>query len=260
VGTSDAGSSTRPMMKALVLFALAVSAIRATPIDATPTVQYAGGRLTVDLRDADLGDVLGEVARQARLEVHGTVTAQRVSVRLEAVPLVDALPRLLKGQSFALTYDATGGVKGVRFLGSSTALWPVPVPETTASTPDVEQSGWLAASARPVQVGGLLASALGAEETNFSTIMGVALQSGDERLRADALRVGLRVLDAEPELRADVLRTLDGLDDESLVAWLTEVARDNAEEVARRTARMARSRPLRQRAKAVERLLRSSSP
>src|SRR6185436_9122288 len=112
--------------------------------------------------------------------------------RLEAVPLVDALPRLLKGQSFALTYDATGGLKGVRFLGSSTALWPVPVPETTASTPDVERSDLLAAaSARPVQVDGLLASALGAEETNFSTIVAVAMQSGDERLRADALRVGL---------------------------------------------------------------------
>jgi hypothetical protein len=248
------------MMKALVLFALAVAALRATPIDATPAVLYADGRLTVDLRDADLGDVLGEVARQARLEVRGTLTAERVSVRLEAVPLVDALPRLLKGQSFALTYDAAGGLKGVRFLGSSTALSPVPVPATTASTPEVEQSGSLATSNPTVKVGGLLASALGAEETNFSTIVGVALQSGDERLRADALRVGLRVLDAEPELRADVLRTLDGLDDEALAAWLTEVARDNAEEVARRTARMARSRPLRRRAKAVERLLRSSSP
>src|SRR6185295_6444063 len=115
---------------------------------------------------------------------------------------------LLQGQSFALTYDRAGGLKGVRFLGSSTALWWIPVPETTASTPEVEQSGWLAASHRPVQVSGLLASALGAEVADFSTIMGVALMSGDERLRADALRVGLRVLDAEPEIRAEVLRTL----------------------------------------------------
>jgi hypothetical protein len=244
------------MMKALFVLALAVAALRATPIDATPAVQYADGRLTVDLRDADLADVLGEVARQARLEVHGTLTAQRLSVRLEAVPLVDALPRLLQGQSFALTYDRAGGLKGVRFLGSSTAPWWVPVPETTASTPEVEQSGALAASHRPVQVSGLLASALGAEVADFSTIMGVALRSGDERLRADALQVGLRVLDAEPELRAEVQRTLDRLDDASLAAWLTEVARDHAEEVARRTARLARSRPLRRRARAVGRLLR----
>jgi hypothetical protein len=258
VEISDAGSSTRPVMKALVLFALAVAALRVTPIDATPTVQYADGRLTADLRDAELADVLGEVARQARLEVRGTLTAQRLSLRLEAVPLVDALPRLLDKQSFVLTYDRAGELKGVRFLGSSTAPWSVPVPETTGSTPEVEQSGSLAASYRSVEVSGLLASALGAEVTDFSTIMGVALQSGDARLRADALRVGLRVLDAEPELRADVLRTLDGLDDAFLAGWLTQVARDHAEEVARRTARMARSRPLRRRAAAVVRLLRSS--
>jgi len=190
--------------------------------------------------------------------VRGTLTAQRLSVRLEAVPLVDALPRLLQGQSFVLTYDRAGGLKGVRFLGSSTAPWWVPVPETTASTPKVEQSGSLAASHRPVQVRGLLASALGAEVTDFATIIGAALQSGDARLRADALRVGLRVLDGEPELRADVLRTLDGLDDAFLASWLTRVARDHAEEVARRTARMARSRPLRRRAASVARLLRSS--
>ena len=81
-----------------------------------------------------------------------------------------------------------------------------------------------------MQVRGLLASALGAEVTDFATLMGVALESGDARLRADALRVGLRVLDAEPELRADVLRTLDGLDDAFLAGWLTQVSRDHAEE------------------------------
>jgi hypothetical protein len=246
------------MMKALFLFALAVATTRAMPIDATPTVQYADGRLTVDLRDADLADVLGEVARQARLEVRGTLAAERRSVRLEAVPLVDALPRLLQGQSFVLIYNGAGGLKGIRFLESSTAPWWVPVPETTASTPEVDRSGSLAGSHRPVPVSGLLASALGADVTDFGTIMGVALQAGDARLRDDALRVGLRVLDAEPELRADVLRRLDGLDDASLAAWLTQVARDHAEEVAGRTARMARSRPLRRRAAAVARLLRSS--
>jgi hypothetical protein len=245
------------MMKALFILALAVAALGATPIDATPTVQYADGRITVDLRDADLAEVLAEITRQAGLDVRGTVTAQRLSIRLEAVPLADALSRLLRGQSFVLTYDRARGLKGVRFLGSSTARWEVAVPEATASTPEGEHSGSQAASNPPVPVKGLLADALGADVTDFATIMGVALMSGDARLRDDALRVGLGVLDAEPELRDDVLQRLDGLDDAFIADWLTEVARDHAEEVARQTARMARSRPLRRRAAAVARLLRS---
>src|SRR6185369_5691591 len=93
-------SSRRPMMKALLIFTLAVAALNATPSDATPAVRYAHGRVTVDLQDADLAEVLGEITRQAKLEVRGTPTAERLSIQLEAVPLVDALSRLLQGQSF----------------------------------------------------------------------------------------------------------------------------------------------------------------
>jgi hypothetical protein len=243
------------MMKALLIFTLAVAALNTTPSDATPAVRYAHGRVTVDLRDADLAGVLGEITRQAKLEVRGTPTAERLTVQLEAVPLVDALARLLQGQSFVLTYDHAGGLKGVRLLGSSMELWRPAAPEA-ASTSEVDPSASLPAMDRPVQVDGLLASALGADTTDFKTIMGVALESGDARLRADALRVGLGALEGDPDLNAAVLKALDALDDAAVADRLTEVARDNAEEVARHTARMAHSRQLRRRAAAVARLLR----
>jgi hypothetical protein len=247
------------MRSALLIFAVAVAAPWTTRSDAAPTVQYADGRITADLRDADLAEVLGEITRQAKLEVRGTPTAQRLSVQLEAVPLVDALPRLLQGQSFALTYDHAGGVKGVRFLASSTTPWRGALPDTTPSTPEVEPATSLATTDRPVQVDGLLATALGTEDTKFSTVMAVALTSGDARLRADALRVGLGALDDDPDLRDHVLRALDALDDASVADRLREVARDHAEEVARQTARLSRSGPLRRRAAAVARLLHSSA-
>ena len=246
------------MRRALLIFAVAVAALWATPSHAAPTVQYADGRITADLRDADLTDVLGEIAKQAKLEMRGTPTAQRLSVRLDAVPLVDAVSRLLEGQSFALTYDQAGGLKGVRFLGSSTGPWEGARPDTAASTPEVAPSTSLPPMDRPVHVEGLLAGALGAEVTDFKTVMGVALMSGDARLRADALRVGLGVVDTDPELEAVVLERLDALDDASIADSLREAARDHAEEVAQQTARLARSRPLRRRAAAVARLLRSS--
>jgi hypothetical protein len=194
--------------------------------------------------------------------VRGTPTAQRLSVRLEAVPLVDALDRLLKGQSFVLTYDGAGGLKGVRFLRSSTAAWSGAAPDTATATPKIDRSASMAAMAplanHPVQVDGLLAGALGAEESDFKTVMGVALQSGDAHLRADALRVGLGVLGDEPDLNDTVTKTLDAFDDAALADWLREIAPDHAQEVAQRMARMSRSGPLRRRAAAVARLLRSS--
>ena len=246
------------MMKALLIVALTVATLQATPSDATPTVQYVDGRITVDLRDADLAEVIGEITTQAKLDVRGTPTAQRLSIRLEAVPLIDALSRLLQGQSFALTYDSAGGLKGVRFLAASTATpWRAAVPDTTASTPEVEPSTSLPPTKRPVQVDGLLATALGAEVSDFTTIMAVALMSGDARLRAQALRVGLGVFEADPDLRDEVMQTLDGLDDAYIANWLTEVARDDPGEVARQMARSMRG-PLRRRAAAVARLLRSS--
>jgi len=244
------------MMKTLSLFVLAVAALQATPIDATPTVRYADGRLAVELRDAELADVVGEIARQARLEVHGAPAAERLTLQFDAVPLVAALARLLQGQSFALTYDGAGRLKGVRFLGASTAQGGGPLPGNAASTPEVEQSSPLAASQRQVQVTGLLATALGAEETNFWTVVGVALQSGDARLREEALREALGVLDEDSELRAELFGTLDQLSDVFLAGWLTEIARDHAEDVARQTARISHSRQLRRRAAAVARLVR----
>ena len=55
------------MRRALLIFAVAVAALRVAPTDAAPTVEYADGRITADLRDADVAEVLGEITRQAKL-------------------------------------------------------------------------------------------------------------------------------------------------------------------------------------------------
>ncbi len=238
------------MIKALLIFALTVATLQPTRTDAAPAVRYADGRITVDVRDADLVDVLGEITRQAKLEVRGTPTAQRLSIRLEAVPLTDALSRLLQEQSFDLTYDGAGELKGVRFVSAASSK---KSPDSTPEAPAPD--GSVAPIDRPVHVDGLLATALGADVTDFTTIVGVALESGDARLRAAALRAGLGALDADPELRTDVLGRLDAMDDVAAADRLTEVARDNAGEMARQTARLAHWGALRRRAAAIARLL-----
>jgi hypothetical protein len=226
-------------------------------VRAAMSVEYADGRLTAQLENADLVEVLREVARQSGLEIRGMpAEAAPVSVTLDDEPLADALPRLLAGQSFMLTYGTTG-LKGVKLLnGSDLTPWVIPagVPGWTDPEP-TEETGSLAASHRLVAIGGRLARAMGAEQTSFSEITAVALQSPDARVRADALRIALRILSDEPELQGDLVRTLDGFDDAALARWLERTAGEHAPEVARRAAKSAGSGPIRQRAAAVERIL-----
>jgi hypothetical protein len=249
-------------MKAVSLLLLVATVLWPPATFATaPAVRYVDGRLTADLQGAQLADVLDAVASQTGLEMRGTPTPRSISVRLDAVPLAEALPRLLEGQSFALTYDRRGGLKGVRFLGASTAMPPAPPAAAQAANPPaVGESGDVAPSNRPVPIQGLLAEALGSDQSTFYQIMGVALQVGDARLRRDALRTCLRLLNADPELREEAVRAVDSLDDAFLADRLTEIAGANAKEIARRTARVLRSRELRRRAVAVEQLLPAIDP
>jgi len=80
------------------------------------------------------------------------------------------------------------------------------------------------------------------------------MRHDDPRVRADALRIGFRIVDAEPDMRESMLYVLDHWDDAGLAGWLSKVAGTHAEDIARRTARNARWAPLRQRATAVARL------
>jgi hypothetical protein len=225
---------------------------------AAPSVHYADGRLTAHLDDADLTAVLGDLARQAGLEIRGMPKSSGPStIHLERVPLEEALSRLLAGQSFVLSYGPTG-LRGVRFLGSSDVVL-VPATSPIAADPadllEVPPSGAQAASHRPVAIGGRLARAIGADQANFSSLIEVAMRNDDPRVRADALRVGFRILDSEPELQESVLYVLDHWGNDQLAGWLATVAGEYAEDIARRTAKSARWSPLRRRAEAVERII-----
>jgi hypothetical protein len=227
----------------------------ATPALAAPPVTVVDGRVSARLEDADANEVLAAVAAQGGLEIRGALrTAAPVSIQLDAVPLADALPRLLAGQSFLLTY-AGGRLKGVLLVNGSevgAAGQPPSAAVEPALPPDSGEAA-LAASHREVAIGGRLARAVGADHTSFSQILGVAMHGADPRVRADALRVGLRILDDEPALRDSVLLALDGVDDAWLAAWLTRIAGEHAPELARRAARTTRIDSLRLRAEAVGR-------
>lgn len=224
-----------------------------------PAVRYANGRLTADVRDVELTDLLGKIASQAEFEIRGTPAPRTVSVRLDDVPLADAIAKLLDGQRVAYTYDRSGGLKRVEFfeVGSAVVVGPPAVQHPAAPPVGEAAPPGAAARDRLVPIEGLLASALGTDQSTFSQIVGVALQSGDARLRKEALRAALQLLDTDTDLQADVSHALDELDDDALAARLREVAGAHAEETALQTARMAHWKPLRRRAVDVLRLVRT---
>jgi hypothetical protein len=241
---------------AMSLALVGVAASETSPLD----VRYADGRVTAHLESADLTAVIVEVARQAGLEVRGTPTDPKpCTIDLDGVPLADALSRLLAGQSFTLTYT-TAGLKGVRFVGSTNATLVAaspPISSDPADLLEVPPSAAQQASERPVAIGGRLARAIGSDRANFSDVIDVAMRNADPRVRADALRIGFRILDSEPELQASVLYVLDHWGNDQLAGWLTTVAGDYAGDVAHRAATRARWTPLRRRAEAVERVIQS---
>jgi hypothetical protein len=242
----------------IALVALLLVLVRGASSAPSPLVQYDDGRLTAHLENADLTAVLVEIAGQAGLEIRGApVDPRPVTIALDHVPLADALGRLLVGQSFVLRYT-DAGLRGVRFLGNSTAtIVPAsaPISADPADLREVPPSGAQEASHRPVAIGGRLARAIGADHANFSDVVDVAMRNADPRVRADALRIGFRILDSEPELQQSVLYTLDHWGNDQLAGWLTAVAGEYAADVAHRTAKTARWDPLRRRAEAVERVI-----
>jgi hypothetical protein len=91
---------------ALVLALLA--AAPAAPQDPGPRVEVNGGRVTVEADGAPVGAVLRALGEAAGFEVRPMDPPGTFSGRFEALPLDDALQRLLPARSFALRYDEAG--------------------------------------------------------------------------------------------------------------------------------------------------------
>jgi hypothetical protein len=244
-------------VRALALLLLVPTAA----VGAAPSLRYADGRLSGRVEQAELADVLAEVARQADLEIRGlSAEPEPVSVALDDVPLDEALGHLLAGRSFVLAYAGARPTR-VTIFGRPDGsplrvLHPTrPSPRRHTPRPPTRAANGSVDSEVPLR--GRLARALGVERASFPQVMGAAVRSQDARVRVDALRLALRMLDAEPDVYASPLRMLAGMDDATLASWLTRIAGDDALRVLRWTARAARAEALRLRAVAVVRYLKS---
>ena len=169
-------------------------------------VAYSDDRLTAHVDAVPVHQVLDAVATASGATIRGQPLDDRpVSADLDAVPIDDALHRLLGSQNFTLSFGSGGRLKTVVLLGGPEAPPPSddrPTAAGVAPPPPAPPAFPLALSRaftrhRPVPVPEQLAETLGAD-------------------RAEATQVVLSALERESWLRRSFLRTLHDLDDASL--------------------------------------------
>jgi len=105
------------------------------------------GRLSVDLQEADLGEVLTQVGRQAGIRISsGPSSGKRVSARFASVELEEGLRRLLRLASLShifLYANGPGGtvtISEVRVLGEGQDTTPRPATVVEPRVQEIEQN------------------------------------------------------------------------------------------------------------------------
>jgi hypothetical protein len=239
----------------LLLVATPAAAAQASAEPSAMRVVVRGGAVTARLERAPLADVVSAIAEQTGAELRGELVAPGpVTLELQAVPLAEALERLLTVQSFTLTYRSDGRLKRIT-LGREAARGREANPKTsgragTTSSPSPESQEATRRVAEYVRgnetvpVGGRLGRALGTDTPTFQQILGTALKHEDPRVRAEARRVAVKALAADPEVRSALVTAVDGMPDETLVKALRGLAGDDAARLALAFARYGRSAAL----------------
>ena len=220
-------------------------------------VQYAKDALTVRVTRVPVDEILGQLGKQSGAEIRGEVRDRHeITAEFEDVPLPEALHRLLGEQNFALIYGDGGRLKTVRLLGGPLAPPPPSAaPPTASSVPSPPASlpalvGLFEAHA-PVPVQGRLSQALGTDTATFSQLGDMALHHDDVLVRTEAVRVGLQVIEAEPEFRSAVISGVTGMGNGDLSTFVRGLAGPRADELVLRVITLARATELRAKASAV---------
>jgi len=190
-------------------------------------VEYRADRLRLQVQDTPLGEVLAAVATATGAQMQGQpVTDRRVSLDVDALPLDDALHRLLGAQNFTLRYGRDGRPTTIVLLGGPEAP-PAPNDRPTAAGVAVAPAAPTGAAfplalsraiqrAKPIPIPEPLAEALGSDRATMPQLLDLATTDDDGVRRAQATQAVLGALERQSRLRRAFLRTLHDLDDASL--------------------------------------------
>lgn len=120
--------------------AQAFEAIRAAVAKRRSGFTVAGGRLSVEVENRPLGQLVADISREARVAVMlaGGVGARQVSVKFSDLAVDEGLRRILAGDDVFFFYGGQGGLEAIWAYpkGRGRSLEPVP-PEDWASTQEL---------------------------------------------------------------------------------------------------------------------------
>lgn len=244
------------IVAALLALAAAAAAADTSPSDSPPLrVVVAGDTVTATLRAVPLDRVLSEIARQTGAELVGhPAPARDVTGDLHAIPLNEALHRLLGPWSFTLTYTRDGHLKRILIGGGPSEGSAAGIAGATrpsagtreradggASTVERTATGGTFPGASPVAVQGRLARVLGTNLAPFDDVWQAALTNEDRRVRAMARRAAIRALTADPEVHESWAAATAAAPVDALIAVLRAIGGTDARELALAFARYGRS-------------------
>jgi hypothetical protein len=239
-------------------------------------VQYRDGRLTVRLSKAPVDEVLAEVAKATGAEIRGRPAPREVTAAFTDVPLAAALERLLGRQNFMLRYadgrpriiDVVGTSSATPLAGSSgtpaivSSLIPTihatPARSVTPDASPVPRRGSVVRMETemqrhpPLPIGGRLSTAFGgARSAKLDELMKAALNHEQPGVRSEALRVGLKAIEADPALREAFIAWFNSMDDATAATGLRNLPGAHSDEFLSGVARMAQTEELRARASSI---------
>ena len=265
VGEASLSSPTMPRRRrarrllaaSLLAAALGMSVPAAAADDAATSgrlIRYENDALTVHIVRMPVTEVLSELEQQTGATVKGSLLDPReVSADFKAVPLAQALARLLGDQNFALVYGEGGRLRVINLLpGGQVSAAPRPVsasPTTTVPTPGVapvslEEFAQIIDSQPPIKCDGQLAELLGPVAT-YRQLLDTALSHSDASLRMQAVGVAIRSIEGQPELRAKLVSTAAGVDADHLSQLIESAAGNRAQEFASNVTAQTRATEVR---------------
>ncbi len=204
----------------LALLAALIPVAMAT--EAPTDVRYADGRLSLHVEGAPLEQVIESIRQATGLEFRGELRDWRaVHKHFEAVPLAEALDRILGNQNFILRYAANGHPTAVELQGLA-----LPRGKPSRSQPQAEVLRLLS-TAPPVPLSGSLRAALRTGTARPAQLLLAGVNQPQASVREEARKAFLNAVSANRPLRDALVRA----DAKALVPLVRPLPADRAEEL-----------------------------
>jgi hypothetical protein len=225
--------------RSTVLIAAVVAMFVQRPaFGAEPPVRWEHERVTARFTATPVGDAVQAVAAATGGELRGTVLASHeVTIELDAVPLDEALHRLVGAQNFTVRYGEGGRVKTIVLQGGEGAPPPrSEAPPAAGVAVETKPTFPIVLSRmfkrhRPLKLNDQLADRFGQEKASMPQLLELATADDDGITRALASQAVLSALEREGRYRRSFLRSLHDLDPEELSAIATGPSGERLQEL-----------------------------